>query len=45
MVIGERKDQAIIDSDMTDKDGDLIVEYERDDDVEPEDGTKDESGD
>lgn len=45
MVIGERKDQSIIDSDMTDKDGDLIVEYERDDDVEPEDGTKDESGD
>jgi len=29
MVIGERKDQAIIDSDMTDEAGELIVEYER----------------
>ena len=38
MVIGERKDQAIIDSDMTNDDGELIVEYERADIVESADG-------
>tara|TARA_R100000655_G_scaffold1922_3_gene7227 strand:+ start:615 stop:1457 length:843 start_codon:yes stop_codon:yes gene_type:complete len=37
MVIGERKDQAIIDSDMTDEAGELIVEYERTEIVESDD--------
>ena len=38
MVIGERKDQAIIDSDMTDEAGELIVEYERTEIVESDNG-------
>tara|TARA_R110002020_G_scaffold123484_1_gene279986 strand:- start:5578 stop:6921 length:1344 start_codon:yes stop_codon:yes gene_type:complete len=40
MVIGERKDQAIINSNITDTDGELVVEYEREViiEVEEEDG-------
>ena len=41
--MGERKDQAIIDSDMTDDDGELIVEYERPEIVETVDGPEEES--
>jgi len=43
IVIGERKDQSIIDSDMTNDDGELIVEYERADIVETVDGPEEES--
>jgi len=34
MVIGERKDQAIVDSFMTDVDGRLITEYEKHEELE-----------